>query len=135
MTSEYVSDRPSELPKVDERYYGRPYEWGFMLAGRHKGEGMHMDTVVQCNVRTGEGRAFQVKYDTPVAIYEGTFTPRFAGSAEGDGYYIVPVAKWAENTSEFLIFDTDDISDGPIARIDLPLLIGWTPHGHWMDWK
>jgi hypothetical protein len=40
-----------------------------------------------------------------------------------------------ENKSEFHLFDTDQIEDGPIARIELPFQIGWTPHGHWMDFR
>jgi hypothetical protein len=40
-----------------------------------------------------------------------------------------------ENLSEFLIFDTRNIAQGPIARVELPFQIGWTPHGHWMDFS
>jgi hypothetical protein len=36
---------------------------------------------------------------------------------------------------EFLLFDTADITAGPITRIELPFQIGWTPHGHWMDFS
>ncbi|MDT5242440.1 MAG: hypothetical protein QOD97_4638, partial [Mycobacterium sp.] len=25
------------------------------------------------------------------------------------------------------------VGAGPVARIELPFQIGWTPHGHWMD--
>jgi carotenoid cleavage dioxygenase len=38
-----------------------------------------------------------------------------------------------ENTSEYQIFDTNDFASGPIARIELPFQIGWTPHGHYMN--
>ncbi len=39
MASEIVDDNPCELPKVDERHYGRPYEWGFLIGGSRKDEG------------------------------------------------------------------------------------------------
>jgi carotenoid cleavage dioxygenase-like enzyme len=45
MASEIVDDNPCELPKVDERHYGRPYEWGFLIGGSRKDEGMRMDTL------------------------------------------------------------------------------------------
>ncbi len=32
-----------------------------------------------------------------------------------------------------MIFDTQGIDAGPIATIELPVQIGWTPHGHYMD--
>ena len=31
--------------------------------------------------------------------------------------------------------DTYDITSGPIAKIELPFHMGWTPHGHWMDFR
>jgi carotenoid cleavage dioxygenase-like enzyme len=45
----------------------------------------------------------------------------------------VPVSRWTENLGEYVIFDTDDITAGPICRIEIPCLLGFTPHGHWMD--
>lgn len=36
---------------------------------------------------------------------------------------------------EFQIFDTYDITKGPICKIELPFHMGWTPHGHWMDFR
>jgi carotenoid cleavage dioxygenase len=48
---------------------------------------------------------------------------------------IVPVSWWAEKRGEYLIFDTDDITKGPICTIELPFAFGWTPHGHWMDFR
>jgi carotenoid cleavage dioxygenase len=57
----------------------------------------------------------------------------FAG--QGDGYIIVPVSWWADKRGEYLIFDTDDITQGPVCTIELPFALGWTPHGHWMDFR
>ncbi|MDE0364106.1 MAG: carotenoid oxygenase family protein [Gammaproteobacteria bacterium] len=62
-----------------------------------------------------------------------TFAPRSADAPEGDGYLIVPVSRFTENSSEYLIFDTQGIDAGPLATIELPVQIGWTPHGHYMD--
>ncbi|HVW32399.1 MAG TPA: carotenoid oxygenase family protein [Acidimicrobiia bacterium] len=135
MESEIVDDDPCELPKVDERYYGRPYEWGFMIGGRRKAEGMRMDTLVRRNVRTGAEDRWLVSDDAHTGVFEATFVPRSAGAPEGDGYLIVPLSHFGTNTSEFQIFDTADITAGPITCIELPFQIGWTPHGHWMDFR
>ena len=83
----------------------------------------------------GAEQEFRIRHDQPAAVLEATFAPRKVDSPEGDGYLIVPVSKWAENLGEFLIFDTDDITAGPICRIELPFRMGWTPHGHWMDFR
>ena len=66
-------------------------------------------------------------------MFEATFAPRSPEAPEGDGFLIVPVCHFAAGASEFLIFDTDGIADGPVCRIELPFQIGWTPHGHWMS--
>jgi len=62
-------------------------------------------------------------------VFEPTFAPRHADAPEADGYLILPLSRFMENLSEFLIFDTQDISGGPIARIELPFQIGWTLTG------
>ena len=133
VTSERLSDRPSELPKVDERFYGKGYRSGFLVAGEEKRNGMSMSSVVRRNMETGAEEEFRIRGDRPVAVLEPTFAPRTPDSPEGDGYLIVPVSRWSERIGEFMIFDTHDITQGPICKIELPFLMGWTPHGHWMD--
>ena len=133
--SEHVDDRACEFPKIDERFYGRPYTKGFLVAGS---ELWSLDTVICRDIRTGTEDAYTIKPETPelpVAVFEPTFAPRHEGAAEADGYLIVPVSRFMQNVSEFLVFDTQGIADGPIARIELPFQIGWTPHGHWMDFN
>jgi len=133
--SEQLSDRPAELPKIDERFFGKPYEWGYMVGGDAKKKGMSMKSLVAHSMRTGREDEYRIRHDSPAAVLETCFAPRTKDAAEGDGWIIVPVSRWAERTGEFLIFDTYDISAGPVCRIELPFLMGWTPHGHWMDFR
>jgi carotenoid cleavage dioxygenase len=131
--SELLDDRAVEFPKIDERFYGKPYEWGFMVAGENL---WTLDTLVRRNVQTGVEDSYLVKQgDRMTAVFEPTFAPRSPDAPEGDGYLIVPVSYWMENVSGFQIFDTQQIPAGPVATIDLPFQIGWTPHGHWMDFR
>jgi carotenoid cleavage dioxygenase len=133
--AEMLSDRPSELPKVDERFYGRGYRWGYQVGGVNKRSGMSMNSLVVTDMTTLSDQEYVIRTDQPAAVLEATFAPRHKHSPEGDGYIIVPVSWWAENRGEYLIFDTDDITAGPIARIELPFRLGWTAHGHWMDFR
>jgi carotenoid cleavage dioxygenase len=134
-TTERLDDRPAELPKVDERFFGKGYKFGFLIAGDPKGEGMKMKDLLARNMETGKEQVYRIRHDTPAAVLEATFAPRRPNSPEGDGYIIVPVSKWAADLSEFLIFDTEDITQGPVATIDIPFHMGWTPHGHYMDFR
>jgi carotenoid cleavage dioxygenase len=133
--SEQLSDRPSELPKVDERFYGRGYKWGYQVGGVAKRSGMKMNSLVVTNMETLSEQVYEIRQDEPAAVMESTFAPRSPDSPEGDGYIIVPVSWWADKRGEYQIYDTHDITTGPICRIDLPFPIGWTPHGHWMDFR
>jgi carotenoid cleavage dioxygenase-like enzyme len=129
--TERLDERAVEFPKVDERFYGRPYEWGFLLAGPDL---WNLHTVMRRNVHTGAEDTYTItRGEQPISVFEPTFAPRHADAPEGDGYLIVPLSRFMERVSEFLIFDTDSIAEGPIATIELPFQIGWTPHGHWMD--
>lgn len=133
--AEQLSDRPSELPKVDERYYGRGYTWGYQVGGVVKRGGMSMNSLVVTNMKTMAEQVYEIRSGEPAAVLEATFAPRTPDSPEGDGYLIVPVSWWADKRGEYQIFDTSDITKGPVCRIELPFMMGWTPHGHWMDFR
>jgi carotenoid cleavage dioxygenase len=130
--SERLDDFPVEFPKVDERFYGRPYENAFMLGGANL---WTLDTVIHRNVRSGKEQRHTIKRDAPISLFEPTFAPRSPDSPEGDGYLLVPISRYTENKSEYVIYDTQSIESGPIAEIELPVQIGWTPHGHYMDFN
>src|SRR3546814_4024831 len=55
-TSERLGDRPVELPKIDDRFMGQPYRWGFMGAGERVTSGMRMNSIVRRDVTTGKDR-------------------------------------------------------------------------------
>lgn len=137
VTTERLDDRPCELPKVDERYYGRPYEWGFLISGENTGTpddpSFRLDSLARRNVRTGAEERYRIAADAHTGVFEATFAPRSPTAPEGDGFLIVPVCHFGAGSSEFLIFDTEAFGAGPVCRIDLPFQIGWTPHGHWMS--
>ena len=133
--SELMGDRPCELPKVDERFYGRGHRWGYLIAGDAKGNGMRMHSLVVRDIANGSEREYRLRHDRPALVMEPTFVPRTPDAEEGDGYLMVPVSRWTENLGEFVIFDTHDITAGPVCRIEIPFLLGFTPHGHWMDFR
>ncbi|AFR48194.1 carotenoid oxygenase family protein [Gordonia sp. KTR9] len=136
--SEVLDDVMCELPKIDERFFGQPYDWGVIVGGSpsdsRKGA-MRMDTLIRRNMRTGSDRRVRLTNDKHETPFEPAFIPRAIDAGEGDGYLIVPISKFAAHLGEFQIFDTDDIAAGPICRIELPFHMGWTPHGHWMDFR
>ena len=77
------------MPKVDERFYGKGYRWGYQVGGVVKRNGMSMNSLVVTDMRTLSEQAYQIRTDQPAAILEATFAPRSPDSLEGDGYIIV----------------------------------------------
>lgn len=130
--SERLGDRCVEFPKVDERFYGKPYTWSFLLEGPTL---FALGTLVRRNVHTGKEERYEIMTDELIAVLEPTFVPRTLDAPEGDGYLIVPVSRFLQNASEFLLFDTYDIEAGPRARIELPFQMGYTGHGHWLEMR
>ena len=115
--------------------YHPPYE-GSLYAPRppHR-RALPLPSLAGTNPQTLSDQEYQSRQDQPAAVLEATFAPRSIDSPEGDGFVIVPVSWWAENRGEYLIFDTYDITKGPVCRIEIPFRLGWTAHGHWMDFR
>jgi carotenoid cleavage dioxygenase-like enzyme len=88
----------------------------------------HVMHTMSANVENGKLTLDAPIFDRPPFPFETDFK-------EGDGHIIVPVSKWAQDLSEFLIFDTHDVTQGPIATIDIPFHMGWTPHGRYTDFR
>lgn len=133
--TERLSDRPCELSKMDERFYGKPYRYGFLIGGERKKNGMYMKDLVKFDAKSGTDTAYRIHQERPCAVLEPYFVPRRLDAPEGDGWVIVPVTYWADGRAEYQIFDAEDITRGPIAVIELPFHCGWSAHGHWMDFR
>jgi carotenoid cleavage dioxygenase len=96
---------------------------------------MRMHSLIVRDRTTGDEQRYRLRHERPSLVMEPTFVPRTPDAPEGDGYLMVPISRWTENLGEYAIFDTDDITAGPVCRIEIPFLLGFTPHGHWMDFR
>jgi carotenoid cleavage dioxygenase len=138
VTSEQLDDTICELPKIDERFFGRLYKDGFLIGGRPsegRAGAMKMNRLIHRDVRADTQREYVITDSRHEAVLEAAFIPRRPGAPEGDGYVIVPISKFKEGRAEYQLFDADDITAGPIARIDIPFYTGWTSHGCWLDFR
>ena len=57
--------------------------------------------------------------------------PRSADAAEGDGWLVAVVYRGAEDRSDFVVFDAQDVAAGPIATAKLPRRVPFGFHGNW----
>lgn len=61
------------------------------------------------------------------------FTPRSAEASEGDGWITAVVWRAAENRSDLLVFEAQDIARGPIATARMPRRVPFGFHGNWVS--
>jgi carotenoid cleavage dioxygenase len=79
-------------------------------------------------------RSVRYAFAGPAAtVEEMTFIPRRPDAPEGDGYLVGMTHLPLENRSELLLFDTQGLEDGPIARVKLPYRVFGQIHGWWTD--
>ena len=124
---------PCEMPKLDDRYIGKPYRYGYMLCRPPDAAaaGTAGLSAIGCfDYETGELTTWSPGKDS--GVQEPNFVPRRPGAAEGDGYLLVLVNRMAENRSDLAILDARHVSAGPIALLKLGIRVRSTFHGMWV---
>jgi carotenoid cleavage dioxygenase len=130
---------PCEFPRCDERYTGQPYSHGFMLGfdpslpfdGASLGAPpfQFFNQLVHLNLATGATNAWFP--GDAECFQEPIFVPRSAQAPEGDGYLIALLNHLRGEDTELVILDTQDLSAGPVARVQIPVRMRMSLHGNW----
>ena len=121
-----------ELPRIDERYIGKKYTYGYSPMGTGPnplGLPFYFDSVGRTNMDT---KAVDIFYlDDHAHAQEFIFVPRHSDAAEGEGFLMGYVNYPLKNTTDFLIFDAEKIPQGPLATIHIPFSVNLKVHGNW----
>ena len=125
---EPLDDLAGEFPRFDERRAGLSYRHGWFASTRKPG-GMAFDGLAHIDHQCGK----RAVYDLPDgdATGEPVFVPRSADAAEGDGWLVTVVYRGAEDRSDFLVFDAQNVHAGPIATAKSPVRVPFGFHGAW----
>ena len=130
MKEEQRDDSPAEFPRLDERYAGLTYRYGY--SGGRCGtptDGGFFNAIFRYDHKTGSK---QVCDFGPVGFpSEPIFVPRSAQSPEGEGVLLTVVYRQEENRSDLLILDAENIAHEPLATVRLPHRIPYGFHGNW----
>ena len=133
-----LSDFPCEFPRCDDRYIGRAYEHGFVIAfdpqrPYNPANGpmpfQFFNLLTHINVRTGVSRSWFA--GDSECFQEPIFVPRSPQAGEGDGYVIALLNHILDHTTELVVLDSLQMEAGPVARIKLPLRMRMSLHGCW----
>jgi carotenoid cleavage dioxygenase len=131
-TEESLTDLGGEFPRLDERFAGAAYRHGFYAALTGvPARGRPYDTLVHADLVSGKRREYHAGPGR--FVMEPVFVPRKESAAEGDGWLVSLQYDQSRNLSDFVVFDTDDISRGPVARVELPTRVPFGFHGNWRN--
>jgi carotenoid cleavage dioxygenase len=129
---ERLDDLASEFPRLDERRAGLPYRHGYagtIVPGEEQPGGFN--AIAHWDLKTGKRREHRLPSGD--ATGEPIFVPKSDSAPEGDGYLLAVVYRAQEKRSDVLVLDAQNVSDAPIATVQLPHRVPFGFHGNWGD--
>jgi len=126
-------ESPCEMPRIDERYIGKPYRYGYMLCRPPEASAagsMGLSAIGCYDHQTGRLCTWSPGPDS--GVQEPIFVPRRPGATEGDGYLLVLVNRMTENRSDLAILDARQVESGPVALLRMEIRVRSTFHGMWV---
>lgn len=104
-------EQPCEFPQVAPAMQGRKYRYGYVLASR---DGEPQTKIAKLDLETGNAEATEIGANQFPS--EAVFVPRAGASREGDGYLISLAYDGNVDRSFIVIFDAENLAQGPLAR-------------------
>jgi len=126
----YLDDSAGEFPRLDERRAGLPYRHGYFAANSRNGTDVKFDAIAHIDFATGKKSLHSLPKGD--AVGEPVFVPRTAAAGEGDGFLVAVAYRGAENRSDFIVLDAQNVTAGPIATAALPRRVPFGFHGNWV---
>jgi carotenoid cleavage dioxygenase-like enzyme len=124
---EQRSDLDAELPSIDRRHTGRPYQHGWRVAALNQNDAVVLGGAIHTDARTGT----ETRWDPGPQFASGEWFFVPTGSGEAEGVVMSFVYDAARDASELVLLDARDVSAGPLARVALPQRV---PHGFHATW-
>ncbi|MFH8587456.1 carotenoid oxygenase family protein [Streptomyces celluloflavus] len=137
---ERMDDRVQEFPRLNSRYTGRPYRYGYAAAVElyappagpdddRPDEGFS-NALLKHDLHRGTTEAHEFGRDG--AVGEGVFVAAESPTAEDDGYVMAYVFNPERGASDLVILSAQDFTGEPVARIHLPARVPLGLHGNWV---
>jgi len=127
---EPLDDLSGEFPRFDERFSGLAYRHGWFAAQTRTGK-VEFNALAHIDHATGRRSTWMLPEGD--AIGEPVFVPRSADAPEGDGWVTAVAYRGAEDVSELLVFEAQDMAAGPIGSALMPRRVPFGFHGNWVN--
>ncbi len=123
-----------EFPRVDERWIGQPYRYGFMVSRGSESRGAEIMPKFSALAKyDGKEGTIEVRdFGSHIGVGEAVFVPSGDSLSEGQGYLLTLVYDQRRNTSELHVLSAENFLEDPIAVVELPHRIPYGFHGAWV---
>lgn len=125
-----LDDLAGEFPRIDDRRAGLAYRHGWFAASSRNETDVKFDAIAHVDVIAGNKKLYTLAKGDMTS--EPVFVPRDADAPEGDGWLLAVVYRGAEDRSDLVVFDAQDIDSGPVATAALPRRVPFGFHGNWV---
>lgn len=126
-----LDDMAGEFPRYDERFTFRPNRHGWFSGQTAKPGDIRTNALCHIDLKTG--RRTDWVSGPGDGVSEPVFVHRSEDAEEGDGWILAVAYRAAENRSELLVFEAQDMAAGPIATARMPRRMPFGFHGNWLD--
>jgi carotenoid cleavage dioxygenase len=125
---EQRSDTTADLPSIDRRFAGRPYQHGWRVANGEARDDVVLGGAVHVDARTGA----ETRWDPGPQFESGEWLFVPTGDGEAVGVVMTFVCDRSNASSELVVLDARDIGAGPLARVTLPQRVPLGFHAAWV---
>ncbi|WP_374348388.1 carotenoid oxygenase family protein [Phenylobacterium sp.] len=127
---EMLDDLDGEFPRFDERLAGSGYRHGWFAGDTTRSGSVKLNSIAHIDLTTGKRSVYE--FTGGDLVSEPVFTPTSDSAPEGQGWLTAVAWRAAENRSDFLVFDAQDVAAGPIAVAEVPRRVPFGFHGNWV---
>lgn len=122
----------SEFPRINHNYIGKQHRYMFSLQNTLHNDRIELafNTLLRVDTKTQQIDKFT--YDDWQMAEEHIFVPNPEKSNEGDGWVLGTTIDVKQQHTILNIFDAQNISDGPIARLHLDYMLPFGLHGNFV---
>jgi carotenoid cleavage dioxygenase len=126
-----LDDMPGEFPRIDDRRAGLAYRHGWFAANSRTETEVRFNTIAHIDAVGGREDAFVLPKGDMTS--EPVFVPRANDAPEGEGWLLAVVYRGAEDRSDLVVLDAQNVAAGPLATASLPRRVPFGFHGNWID--
>ena len=132
VTEGRFGDLLMDFPCIDERKQGQDYNMFYALRQVPATDDypLHPDGILKYDRRTDTVDLWSTGYAAQPD--EALFVPSTQGTLEDEGWLLSMVYDRAENRSEVVILDAQNVAQGPVARVIMPRRVPFGFHGLWV---